>query len=439
MLNFGVYEILAAARGGATAAFLVAAGNGLLAVLILVAGNAIRPGPEQQMVREIREMALAELASDAGKIQGEFAELGADVQRIRDGFASFTRRWRRDLCEPESVDQPADRGAQTSQGMSDRSPGTSARGLSARPFSLHRPQLRPPLAIRPLPRFFVPRTSRFHPRIAASDTALNACLNHRKPNHQEEPQDQRYDEEAEPAEDSHHPADLGRPFGCEGHCISSSSIPEGKDGTHRIGAETMTDVAKFDMPLGQAMLTQRAIRRVKPDPIDDKLVLELIELAMKGPTQQNTQSWEFIIVKDPAVKAALGRQNRFMWKLYRRVAAWKARNDPKEQRMNEAVEWAVDHFEEIPVLVVACFRGSRFAFPPVIGTSIYGSILPAVQNLLLAARAVGLGANIKHHAALEQLQGASHSRITLERHPLRHHPPRLAARTLWNDDPQAHG
>jgi nitroreductase len=156
----------------------------------------------------------------------------------------------------------------------------------------------------------------------------------------------------------------------------------------------MTDVARFDMPLGEAILTQRAIRRVEPTPVDDKLVLELIELAMKGPTQQNTQSWEFIIVKDPGVKAALGRQNRFMWGLYRRVAAWKARNDPKEQRMNAAVEWSVDHFEEIPVMVVACFRGSRFAFPPVIGASTYGSILPAVQNLLLAARAVGLGANI---------------------------------------------
>ena len=150
----------------------------------------------------------------------------------------------------------------------------------------------------------------------------------------------------------------------------------------------------FQIPLAEAMTTQRAIRRVKSEPIEDELVLRLIELALKGPTAQNEQSWEFIIVKDAEVKRRLGQQNRRMWRLYRPIARFKARNDPKEQRLNKAVEWGVDHFEEIPVFVVACFRGSRFGFPPVVAASTYGSIFPAVQNLLLAARAVGLGANI---------------------------------------------
>jgi len=51
----------------------------------------------------------------------------------------------------------------------------------------------------------------------------------------------------------------------------------------------------LDMPLQEAMRTQRAIRRVKPDPVDDGLVLGLIELALKAPTQQDTQAWEFVI------------------------------------------------------------------------------------------------------------------------------------------------
>jgi nitroreductase len=152
--------------------------------------------------------------------------------------------------------------------------------------------------------------------------------------------------------------------------------------------------SEFQMPLAEAMTTQRAIRRVRPDPVDDALVLRLIELALKGPTAQNEQGWEFIVVKDAEVKRRLGRQNRLMWRLYRPVARFKARNDPKAQRMNAAVEWGVDHFEDIPVFVVACFRGSRLGFPPVVAASTYGSILPAVQNLLLAARAAGLGANI---------------------------------------------
>jgi nitroreductase len=156
----------------------------------------------------------------------------------------------------------------------------------------------------------------------------------------------------------------------------------------------MSDHSKFGMPLAEAMTTQRAIRRLKPDPVEDELVFQLIELALKGPTAQNSQSWEFIIVRDPEVKLKFGRMNRAMWRLYRPVADFKARNHPKEQRMNRAVEWGVDHFEEIPVYVVACFRGSRLGFPPILAASCYGSIFPAVQNLLLAARAVGLGANI---------------------------------------------
>ncbi len=156
----------------------------------------------------------------------------------------------------------------------------------------------------------------------------------------------------------------------------------------------MGKFAEFEMPLCEAMTTQRAIRRIKPAPVDDGLVLKLIELALKGPSAQNNQAWEFIIVKDPKVKAKLGRQNRIMWNLYKRVARFTARGNPKEQRMNKAVEWGVDHFEEVPVYVVACYRGSRLGFPPIIAASSYGSIFPAVQNLLLAARAVGLGANI---------------------------------------------
>jgi nitroreductase len=156
----------------------------------------------------------------------------------------------------------------------------------------------------------------------------------------------------------------------------------------------MNEAAALAMPLVDAITTQRSVRRVKPDPVDDALVLRLIELALKAPTQQNTQAWEFIVVKDAAVKARLGRQNRRMWRLYRPVAAWKARNDAKAQRLNAAVEWGVDHFEDIPVFVVACIRGPRVYFPPILAASTYGSIFPSIQNLLLAARAVGLGANL---------------------------------------------
>lgn len=152
----------------------------------------------------------------------------------------------------------------------------------------------------------------------------------------------------------------------------------------------------FSMPLEEAMTTQRAIRRLKPDPVDDALVLRLIELALKAPTGSNAQNWEFVVVKDRAVKQRLGRLNRTMWAVYGGIGRFVARNDPKMLRMIDAVQWQVDHFAEIPVLVVACLRGGRVPFPipapPILATGYYGSIYPAVQNLLLAARSAGLGA-----------------------------------------------
>ncbi|MFQ5513867.1 MAG: nitroreductase family protein [Myxococcota bacterium] len=146
------------------------------------------------------------------------------------------------------------------------------------------------------------------------------------------------------------------------------------------------------MPLEAAMETQRAIRRLRPDPVDDALVLRLIELALKAPTGGNAQNWEFVVVRDPAVKARLARRNRQAWRIYGAIGRRVARNDPKRQKIIDAVQWQADHFEEIPVLVVACLKGLRLPFPPAFVTSYYGAIYPAVQNLLLAARAVNLGA-----------------------------------------------
>src|SRR5262252_1413095 len=78
----------------------------------------------------------------------------------------------------------------------------------------------------------------------------------------------------------------------------------------------------FDMSLEDAMMTQRAIRRLKPDPVDDALVLHLIELALKAPTGSNAQNWEFVIVRDPTVRAKLARLNRQAWNLYGGLGRW---------------------------------------------------------------------------------------------------------------------
>jgi nitroreductase len=148
------------------------------------------------------------------------------------------------------------------------------------------------------------------------------------------------------------------------------------------------------MPLIEAITTQRAIRRLRPDRVDDAIVLRLIELATKAPTGYNQQNWEFIVVRDPDIKAGFARANRQALGLYLDLARFLKRNDPPTLRAIKAGEWQRDHFEEIPVLIVACLRGPRTIFPPLLAANYYGSIFPSIQNLLLGARAAGLGASL---------------------------------------------
>jgi nitroreductase len=161
-------------------------------------------------------------------------------------------------------------------------------------------------------------------------------------------------------------------------------------------------LARLDMPLLDAMMTQRAVRRVLPNPVDDAVVLKCIELALQAPTGANGQNWEFIVVKDDRIKKKLAKRYRQAWSLYYRVMIRRvAARDESMEKIARAVQWQVDHFTEIPVLVVACLRlGARdgklplVPMPHAVESGHYGSIYPSVQNLLLAARAMGLGGSL---------------------------------------------
>ncbi|HEX9711545.1 MAG TPA: nitroreductase family protein [Actinomycetota bacterium] len=146
------------------------------------------------------------------------------------------------------------------------------------------------------------------------------------------------------------------------------------------------------MELEEAIRTQRAIRRLRDEPVDDEVILRCIELATKAPTGSNSQAWEFMVVRDAKVKAALGRQNRIAWSVYARAFYMLTSRNPSRRRIADAVSWQAEHWDEIPVLIVPCLRGISWPVPWLYRASRYGSIYPAVQNLLLAARDAGLGA-----------------------------------------------
>jgi nitroreductase len=141
--------------------------------------------------------------------------------------------------------------------------------------------------------------------------------------------------------------------------------------------------------------TTRAMRRLKPDPVPDALIAKILQAGQCAANGANTQRWRFLVIKDPEIK--------------RRVQVWYKRafdevvgprylsSTPppgvtKERylRQHTAVEYLTDHFHEAPVWIVACMEEGAAALTRMSGASIY----PAVQNMLLAARALGLGATL---------------------------------------------
>ena len=156
------------------------------------------------------------------------------------------------------------------------------------------------------------------------------------------------------------------------------------------------------MSLRYAIDTQRSIRRVTSAPVSDYLITRLIELSLQAPTGSFGQNWHFVVVRDQKSKQALGDQYKRAWKLYGSIGHKLADRSPNPAQMNKilkSVEWQIDNFASIPALIVACLEGGhgRVPFvpsPPIANSGHYGSIYPSVQNLLLGARAVGLGASL---------------------------------------------
>lgn len=160
-----------------------------------------------------------------------------------------------------------------------------------------------------------------------------------------------------------------------------------------------------DHPLFATLYTARALRRFKPDPIPDEMLFQLIDAAIRAPSGQNAQDWRFVIIRDPAVKQRMQEWSQTPWRRYMaRYADRPAAIDelPRAQRLSlRSVEHLVNHLGECPVVIAVLGLKGRHGTPG-------GSAFPAVQNLLLAARALGLGGSVfnfplSHEAELREL------------------------------------
>jgi len=151
-----------------------------------------------------------------------------------------------------------------------------------------------------------------------------------------------------------------------------------------------------ELGIFEVMYNSRAMRKLKPDPVPEELLVKLIDAANQAPSGSNAQRARWIIVRDPDQKRRLAELNKTAVQAYIGPQSGRAGSLPhqsadKRQRMLEAVIWQAEHMHELPALVIACFQFDE----PVSGGAAGragGSIWPGVQNLLLAARALGLGA-----------------------------------------------
>jgi nitroreductase len=145
-----------------------------------------------------------------------------------------------------------------------------------------------------------------------------------------------------------------------------------------------------DVPLLEGIRTTRAIRRLRPDPVPRALIRKVCEVATFAPSGGNRQPWRFIAVTDPGRRRWVADRYRPHFHEYI-ASALEAAKDPAfpelGRRMQRAAIHLADHLHEAPVhLFVAGW--TRRDSPQL------QALMPAVQNLLLACRAVGLGASL---------------------------------------------
>jgi nitroreductase len=164
-------------------------------------------------------------------------------------------------------------------------------------------------------------------------------------------------------------------------------------------SEPVLDVAALgeDVPLFEAIRTARAIRRLRPDPVPPALIRKVCEAGTFAPSGGNRQPWIFVAVSEPERRAWLAERYRAAFHRYiaPAVEAAQAPDFPDAKRRNiRAATHLADHLHEAPVLLFVAGWKRR-------GETQHQALFPCIQNVLLACRAVGLGASLTTlHVAL---------------------------------------
>jgi nitroreductase len=160
----------------------------------------------------------------------------------------------------------------------------------------------------------------------------------------------------------------------------------GFDGPTDVEIESLGE----DVPLLEGIRTARAIRRLRPDPVPPALVRKVCEAGTFAPSGGNRQPWSFVAVTEPERRGWIAERYRAGFHRYMAPAleAAKAPDFPEAKRRNmRAAIHLADHLHETPVLLFVAGWKRR-------GEVQHQALFPCIQNVLLACRAVGLGASL---------------------------------------------
>jgi len=154
---------------------------------------------------------------------------------------------------------------------------------------------------------------------------------------------------------------------------------------------------ELSMPVGEVMFTQRAIRRLRSDPIGAEQVKIILDAASKAPSGGNVQPARYLVIRDPEKIRAFGElYHEAWWGKRRDTVGWKTVEDiPPEQSGYLAAARLADEIRDAPLVILVFGTVKDFDH----------SIYPGVQNLLLAARALGIGTTLTtlHEDVMERL------------------------------------
>jgi len=160
----------------------------------------------------------------------------------------------------------------------------------------------------------------------------------------------------------------------------------------------------------EAIRTCRAIRHLKPDPVPDETLRALLEAATCAPSPGNSQGWDFVVVREPENRVRLASILRDgVRPLLPPVPELSAGGDASRRRLLASAHHLLDHALEVPLWILVCGRPVYPASSPS-ADWIAPAVYPAAQNLLLAARGLGLGAtfttwHMPSEAAVRELLG----------------------------------